>query len=36
MVINVVIGISVAFTLVIGFFPNILLSAIDLVRFAPN
>jgi hypothetical protein len=36
LVINVVIAISVAFTLVIGFFPNVLLNAIDLVRFAPN
>jgi NADH-quinone oxidoreductase subunit N len=35
-VINVVIVVSVAFTLIIGFFPNILLNAIDLVRFAPN
>lgn len=36
MVINVVIAISVAFTLIIGFFPNVLLNAIDLVRFAPR
>ena len=35
-VISVVIGISVAFTLIVGFFPNIVLHAIDLVRFAPN
>jgi hypothetical protein len=31
----VVIGLSVAFTLFIGFFPSILLDAIELVRFAP-
>ena len=35
-VISVVIGISVAFTLIVGFFPNIVLHAIELVRFAPN
>ena len=35
-VVNVVIGISVAFTLIVGFFPNTLLNAIDLVRFAPR
>ena len=34
-VVSVVIGLSVAFTLFIGFFPSILLDAIELVRFAP-
>jgi NADH-quinone oxidoreductase subunit N len=34
-VVSVVIGLSVAFTLAIGFFPSILLDAIELVRFAP-
>lgn len=31
-----VIGVSVAFTLLIGFFPSILLDAAELVRFAPK
>lgn len=35
-VVNVVIAISVAFTLIVGFFPGFLLNAIDLVRFAPR
>ena len=34
-VVSVVIGLSVAFTLAVGFFPSILLDAIELVRFAP-
>ena len=34
-VVSVVIGLSVAFTLAVGFFPGILLDAIELVRFAP-
>jgi NADH-quinone oxidoreductase subunit N len=35
-VVSVVIGLSVVFTLAVGFFPGILLDAIELVRFAPN
>jgi len=35
-VVSVVIGLSVVFALAVGFFPGVLLDAIELVRFAPN
>ena len=31
-----VLTLSVAFTLVVGFFPDLLLNAVELVRFAPK
>jgi NADH:ubiquinone oxidoreductase subunit 2 (subunit N) len=34
--VQVVIGLSVAATLIVGIFPNLLLNAAELIRFAPR